>query len=162
MLRFSQALAEKVSYHKKCVEKRWIHESDAYVVALNGALAERAYPCLQLFPRIVSVLLLGFETASVELEFDEGTIRAGEIQYDFHPEIEKKSKNTVPLAAFFDPENSCVSAVVYSASDAYMMTESFLVLNPLAKVPLPDAFLSSLPRYWADLHNSILHSPDGA
>jgi hypothetical protein len=157
MLRFSQAFTEKVSYHKNCVKRNWVRESESYVVALNGALAERAYPCLQLFPRIIGVLLLGLEKVSVELEFDEVTSRAGELQYEFQAEIEKKSKNTVPLAAFLNPENSCVSAVIYSAADAYMTSESFLVLNPLAKVPLPTAFLSSFPRYWVDFHKSILH-----
>jgi hypothetical protein len=170
MLRFSQAFAEKVSYYKNCVKRKWVRESDAYVVALNGALAEGAYPCLQRFPRIVSVLLIGLEKASVELELDGETIRSSEVQYEFQTEIEKKSKNTVPLAALLDPENSCVSAVIYSASDAYNTRESFLVLNPLAKIPLPNAFLSSFPRYWVDLHNSSLHfapheegfSPGGA
>jgi hypothetical protein len=54
-------------------------------------------------------------------------------------------------------ENSCVSAVIYSAANAYITSESFLVLNPLAKVPPPTAFLPSFPRYWVDLQNSILH-----
>jgi len=159
MLRFLQAFSVKARYHAKCIKRGWANESEAYVIALNGALAERAYPCLQRFPRIVSVLLVGLEKASVEVEFDlDGTTsRAGEMHYEFQHEVEKKSKNTVPLAAFLEPANSCVSAVLYSTADAYTERGSILVLNPIAKVPLPEAFLPCLPRYWADLRDSILH-----
>jgi hypothetical protein len=161
MLRFQQAFSAKVSAHARYVEKNWVSPLEGYIVALNGALAERGYPCMQRFPRIVSALLLGLEKQWVQVEFDGVTSRTGEVHYDYQTEVEKKSKGPVTLAAFRDPANSCVSAVLYSASDAYMERELVLVLNPHAQVPLPPDFLSAIPRYWVELHDDrlILHLP---
>ncbi len=176
MLRFQQAFSTKVDYHTECANKRWVRENESYVVALNGALAEGGYPCLQQYPRIVSALLLGLEEASVTVEFDETTSRFGETHYEYQPKIEKKLKGTVRLAALHDPANSRVSAVLYSASDAYncsamhgvkssghevMAREFALVLNPHAQISLPPDFLSTIPRYWVELHDDrfILHAP---
>jgi hypothetical protein len=116
---------------------------------------------VQRFPRIVSALLLGVEHEWVEIEFNEETSRFGESQFEYQPEIEKQSKASVRVAAFHDPANACVSAVLYSASDAHMVREFVLILNPHAQVPLPPDFLSEIPRYWAELHDEsfILHAP---
>ncbi|HKH44098.1 MAG TPA: hypothetical protein VKM72_05475 [Thermoanaerobaculia bacterium] len=176
MLRFQQAFSTKVSAHAKYVEKGWISPSEGYIVALNGALAERGYPCWQRFPRIVSALLLGLETERVVVEFDETGSRIRESLYDYEPEIKKKSSAPVGLAAFRDRSNSCVSAVLYSVSDAYssssnnsvkpggndqMAREFVLVLNPYSQVPLPPCFLPAIPRYWVELQDDglILHTP---
>jgi hypothetical protein len=162
MLRFQQAFLTKVDVHAKYVQKGWVSPHEVYVVALNGALAEGSYPCTQQFPRIVNALLRGLETEWVVIEFDEATSRIGETHFEYQREIEKKSKRTVRLAAFHDPAYSCVSAVLYSASDAFncsfardvkshvcdvMAREFVLVLNPLAQVRLPPDFLSAIPRY---------------
>lgn len=159
MLRFQQAFSTKICVHAKYVEKGLVSPSEGYVVALNGALVERGYPCTQRFPRIVSALLLGIEKEWVE--FDGATSHTGEAHYEYQTEVEKKSKGAVTLAAFRDPANSCVSAVLYSASDAYMARGFVLVLNPHAQVPLPPDVLSAIPRYWVELHDDrlILHLP---
>jgi hypothetical protein len=161
MLRFQQAFSAKVCAHAKYVEKGWVSPKESYIVALNGAPVERGYPCMQRFPRIVSTLLLGVENVRVEIEFNERASRFGETQFEYRPEIEKQSKASVRVAAFHDPENSCVSAVLYSASDAYTAREFVFVLNPHAQVPLPPDFLSDIPRYWAELcdESFMLHSP---
>lgn len=163
MLRFQQAFSTKVCALAKYVEKDWVRPSDGdgYIVALNGALVERSYRCIQQFPRIVSALLLGLEKEWVEVEFDGAISRIGKVHFEYQPEVEKKSTRPVPLAAFRNPANSCVSAVLYSASDAYMERECVLVLNPHAQVPLPPGFLSAIPRYWAELHDDgfTLHVP---
>jgi hypothetical protein len=176
MLRFQQAFSEKVRKYSEYVMRDGVSTSEGYVVALNGGLAEGGFPCTQRFPRIVSALLLGLEIESVMVEFDGATSRFGEAHFEYQPELEKKSKNTVRLAAFLDPANSCVSAVLYSASDPYncspmrglksrgsdlMAGEFVLVLNPHARVPLPPGFLSAIPRYWVELHDDslTLHLP---
>lgn len=163
MLRFQQAFSTKASAHAKYVEKGWVGPNEGYVVALNGARAEVGYPCTQRFPRIVNFLLRGLETEKVLVEFDEVRTRAMQHFYSYQSRIEKKkTKEPVDLAPFSDPANSCVSAVLYSRSDAFnclcvpgveasgyevMSKEFVLVLNPLAQVPLPPGFLSAIPRF---------------
>jgi hypothetical protein len=175
MLRFQQAFSTKVDVHGKYVQKGWVSPHEAYVVALNGALAEGGYPCTQRFPRIVSALLCGLESEGVVLKFDETGQSQQEVFYEYALTVQKKSKKSVDLAVLRDSANSCVSAVLYSASDAFncsfargvksdtcdVMTRDFvLVLNPLAQVPLPPDFLSAVPRYWIEPGTSgfTLHS----
>jgi hypothetical protein len=164
MLRFQQAFSKKVCAHARYVKRGWVSPREGYIIALNGALGERGYPCMQRFPRIVNTLLLGVENERVEIEFNEKTSRFGESQFEYQPEIEKRSKASVRVAAFHDYANSCVSAVLYSASDAYMVRDLVLVLNPHAQVPLPPDFLSQIPRYWAELRDEsfVLYSPQHA
>jgi hypothetical protein len=179
MLRFQQAFSTKVCVHAKYVERDWVGSSEGYIIALNCALVERGYPCTQRFPRIVSSLLLGLETERVLIEFDEEGSRVGQSTYEYQPEIEKKSRAPVGVAAPRDPANSCVSAVLYSESDPYnclpvsisessecvLMERAFvLVLNPYARVPINPSFLPGIARYWIDLHDDsvTLHSPPDA
>lgn len=176
MLRFQQAFSAKVVAYEKYIKKGWISPSDGYVIALNGALPEKGYPCLQRFPRVVSALLLGLETERVVVEFDETSSRIGESLYDYQTENKKNSSAPVDLAALRDSSNSCVSAVLYSASYAYscsainnvktggsdvMAREFVLVLNPHAKVSLAPSFLPAIPRYWVVLQDDglVLHLP---
>jgi hypothetical protein len=95
MLRFQQAFSTKVCVHTKYVEKDWVSLSDGYIIALNGALAERGYPCMQRFPRIVNALLLGLETERIVIEFDEEKSRVGQSTYEYQTEVEKKSRAPV-------------------------------------------------------------------
>jgi hypothetical protein len=179
MLRFQQSFSEKARVYAKYAEKSWIDSSEGYIIALNGALVERSYPCMQRFPRIVSALLLGLEKEHVVIEFDEERSRIGQSVYEYQSEIQKKSNEPVGVAALRDPTNSCVSAVLYSSSDAYsclslnssrpsecalMEKEFVLVLNPHARAPIDPGFVSNIARYWIELNDDgcTLHSSSDA
>jgi hypothetical protein len=118
---------------------------------IKWPLVERGYPCTQRFPRIVSALLLGLEKEWVVVEWGT-TSRIGEAHFEYQPEVEKRSKCTVPLAAFRNPANSCVSAVLYSASGPPCTSAPFFL------------FCLCYSKVLGELHDDglILHLPPHA
>lgn len=142
LLRFRNAIENKLTAYGRYVETGIVSPSDPFVVAVSGGELEIAFD-LPVVPDIVkAVLPIGDQQIAVRLSDGEST--AGD--YTYRPDVQKSSGNLVRTEVFLDSSYAGISAILFSSSNLLNPPrtdgdEFILVVNPVATNPIPAGFL---------------------
>ena len=151
ILRLSTALASKTTKLRKYIEDRIIQPDEATIIALSGGrlpLRFLDYP----IPNIVRALY-GVGDITLEIGVQSGKVLDRGVKY--RDNVRKQSQALVGTDLFLRPENSHVSAVLYSSADCVNFpsdpgADFLLIHNPYANVPLLSEWLKVGDQFWKD------------
>jgi hypothetical protein len=144
ILRFTNAIAEKVKQREDYIQKEVVSRRDPYVIAVNGHgigmnLLEGPQPNI-----LKSVYPVGDYSFTIDVNTLE-TVRKG---YQTRFQILKRSGAPVPTNAFLDPIYSGISGILYSNVALWAMPiipgcEYLFIHNALADIPLEIGWLGT-------------------
>ena len=149
ILRLRTALAEKIAKTRHYIDNGTIQPGEAAIIAVSAARLPfrfQDYP----IPNIVRAL---YGVGSITLELDVASRKVLDVSAEYRDNVAKKSQALVRTDLFLCPENSHVSAVLYSSADCANFpcrpgADFILVHNPLASVPVPSDWLRICDQFW--------------
>ena len=145
LLRFTNALTAKREKFEKYLLDKIICQGDPCIVALSSCNLDLYASLLgSQYPAPLKVLA---GCGNMVLSKNKPSY------FSKRQPIEKASKETVPICLFEDPTFDSISAVLYSSSDplnapSYPESTFQMILNPRAKVPLPDRFFTNIDTWY--------------
>ena len=151
ILRLRTALASKITKVRHYIEKGIIQRNEAAIIALSaGRLPFRfqEYP----IPNVVRAL---YGVGSITLEIDVESRKVLDVGAEYRDNVVKQSQALVETDLFLRPENSHVSAVLYSSADCVNFpsdpgADFVLVHNSHANVPVQSDWLEVGDQFWRD------------
>jgi hypothetical protein len=151
LLRIVHGIHAKHAKRADYVARRWLRESDPYVIAINSGNLPNGKSELPL-PRIIRAV---FPFGHYAVRMDARTGNIGEGFYQHRSNIQKISGASIATTLFDDPAFAGISACLYSVADAFNPPHSLagslvLVHNPLATAPLPRESFRGLMQYWRE------------
>lgn len=135
ILRFTQALKEKLTKYETARRKGIISAKDGYIVAINGWAATN-FRGEEFLPHIIKAVLA---VGPLTVMFSQKRV---ESFYQRRLDVKKENLSSVPTKAFLSPEYVGISGLLYSSTDIVNVrepfgSEIFFLHNPLAKNPIP-------------------------
>lgn len=157
LLRWTNALSEKLRKHLKDVECAQASPSVPFVIAINSCLLGADEHGISGLPlAVMAVLPFGNPAATVDVKTGEVV---GGWGLEWRNAIVNANDAQVPTDSFLNPDYDCVSAIVgcsgFYVSDADRekfcgQPPYFVVHNPKAKNPLPQPWLPGAIEYSAN------------
>jgi len=153
ILRFTNAIDEKIKKYIKYIDKKIISSDDPYIIALNGADIGHEYLEEDRVPRILKAIF-PIGDFSVTLDTSSEKTRVVRSGYLYRPSLTKRSGGEVSTAIFLNPDNSGISGLLYSRvhlnalrnftgkfSPSPFGIDFHLIHNPMASNPVPYGWL---------------------
>ncbi|AXN31998.1 hypothetical protein [Vibrio coralliilyticus] len=142
-LRLTSAFAQKNKAFKKYLRDGIVNDSDILIVAINAedipdVRIEDSY-C----PRIVK-LAYAIGDAVLTKEIKTGSEF---FSYQRREQIMNANLSPVGTNLFMRPENSHISAILYSYENVFNSGDYYLVHNPKAKIPLPAGSIKGVREF---------------
>ncbi len=167
LLRHGSAVHTKRNHWAEFIERRVVTESDAYVIAVNGAaIPEHGILDYGPIPGIVKALFgLGEDTYVAQIDMSKGQ-RSGPIRVEHPPRTEvMKETGPVPMNLFGSGAAPEVSAVLFSGTPPHRFDQSdygwlHIVHNPFARVPVPAGAFGFGRNWHGDLKTGRLTVPE--
>jgi hypothetical protein len=142
ILRFTNAISEKIKKREDYIKKGVIGSNDAFVIALNGGrismtLLEGPLPAI-----IGSV----YPAGDYSVIFDVNKLEIIREGYKIRDHISKSSGSAVPTNSFLDPKYSCITGILYSNAALWDMPtkpgcELLYIDNSVANIHLKPNWL---------------------
>jgi hypothetical protein len=148
ILRYTNALSEKLKQYKRFCKKGIVKPTDIYIIAINGYNIPHAQYGSDIPFHIKAFLPFGNLTVSI----DTATSKITDTFYQHSNHVEKLNEEKVCTQPFLDPEYAGISAVIHSATHCtnsprlgFDFGYDFDILhNPHSKNPLPNKMLLRL------------------
>ena len=161
ILRFTQALKEKLTKYETARQKGIISDKDGYIVAINGWAATNFRGDGSLPHIIEAVLAVGPLTVMFSQDRDDPV----ESFYQRRLDVKKQNLSSVPTKAFLSPDYVGISGLLYSSRDIVNVREPFgsdifFLHNPLAKNPIPGGTFRFQCEYRYSLETEQLNRCD--
>jgi len=149
ILRFTNAISEKLSKRTKYVQDGAIRPEDPYVIAVNGMGIQMTIFDGPL-PAIIKAV---YPVSDYQVTFNKETLQTISEGYRTRPEILKASGAPVPTNTFLNMANSGLSGALYSGAALWHMpsepgSEMIYVHNSVASSRLPSGWLCSAREYY--------------
>ena len=144
LLRFTNALAEKLGRYNDALKKGIIDGSDHYVVAINcRRIPDAPYPS-HLPYGVMACLPFGH----LMVTLDRQTRQVVDSSFQYRDQVSKSSGAVVPTNSFLNPEYAGISGVlgsaIYPTDPVGMGCDFWFLHNPLASQPIGNAVFSFL------------------
>jgi hypothetical protein len=151
LLRFTQALKEKMERYMQTFEKGIISAEDYYVIAINGGLIPYA-PYGGVLPYVVNAFLAVGHPAII---WDKQKNEVVDSYFERREYITKLKGTEISTGPFLDSEYSMISGVIFSGVDpvnrpAIMGTDFIFLHNPSAKHPVSKDIFPFCRQYWLE------------
>jgi len=162
LLRLRGAIEDKYKKYLGYLEKRIVSPNDYFVIAVNGGLIPHSI--LETDPpRIVSAL---FPLGERFVTIDRNTMEVIDTGFGYRGKLIKQSGSEVPTTLFTSDDYRCISAVLYSNSDAGnhpsaladVGSDFTVIYNPFAKNPMPRGVLPSGRDYVVENEHLVCHT----
>ena len=141
ILRFTNAVTEKLNKRLKYVDEGGISQNDPFVVAING----KGIQMTMFDGPLLAIIKAVYPVGDYQVTFDRETLEVVSEGYQTRFEIIKASGSPVPTNMFLDTANSGISGILYSGAALWDMpnqpgAELLYIHNSIAS--------SSLSRNW--------------
>lgn len=155
--RIREVINRKHQRYQEDLEREYVLPSEPYVIAINGGMLTYARYEDDI-PRIVRAAFgIGEHTMTID-------VHAGRVVHEGYAPMPMvtTSTDTFPVAFFWRPEFSFISAMIWGTADAQhrpaMMGHDLItVYNPNASSPLPRGWLRQGLEYWVQDDNLRCH-----
>jgi hypothetical protein len=148
LLRFINALAEKLGTYNEALKKGIIDSSDHYVVAVNyRGIPHALYPSVLPFG-VMAYLPFGHPTFTL----DKQTRHIVDSYFEHRDQVSKSSGAVVSTDSFLNPEYAGISGVlgsaIYPTDPIEMGCDFWFLHNPLASQPIDKSVFSFCRQYF--------------
>ena len=156
------ALKEKKEKFQKYLESGIVDPCQPQVIAINGSIFGMAFDTetgVSQKPRIVEVC---FGIGPMQVSFDAANGDIVRINLSQETTIKNRNDSDVEKTFFTNPENSHISAVIFSNASPWQMAKNgenhdvIIVHNHLAQNPMPISFLKCNQEYYVDEETGFL------
>jgi len=157
ILRYRAVIYEKFeNKYVRYLEKNIVANDDPFIIAINSAKIQLAYPYSTVPEIVKSVFPIGHLQVHISTE-DCSVIDTG---YQFRPVIQKASGNDVATNIFLDEAYSKISGVLFSPVSMISVPETpgseiLFIHNPKASNPIPEGYFSFGKEYIAKEQGEI-------
>jgi type I restriction enzyme S subunit len=139
------------------LQKRYVGESDAYVIAINGRLLRAGWPQLEGISQWPLAVEATFSVGPYALTLDRESLQVVDRGHQHRPVVPKPNGALVPADTFLDPRFAPISAVWAMDFDELSIIgrpqPMAVVHNPAARNPLPPNLLPAFAEYVATIEN---------
>lgn len=149
-LRLTAAFSQKNRAFKNYLSEGIVANSDALIVAISGEDIPDVRIEDPYCPRIVK-LAYAIGAAVITKNIETGS---GSFSYQRKTQVLNANLSPVGTSFFLDPENTHISAILYSHENVFNSGDYYLVHNPKALIPLPAGSFKGVREFYLVSENN--------